>query len=164
SVSQPPADETTACHDGVDNDRDGAADCDDSDCSGTAACVEMNCTNGVDDDMDGATDCADTDCSALPICVAPHCGDGVVDAGEACDDSNTAAGAGCSDFCQVEPFYACAGAPSVCRVASLVINEVDYDQAGTDSASFIEIYNGTGADVALDGLAVVLINGSTNAE
>jgi len=46
----------------------------------------------------------------------------------------------------------------------LVINELDYNQAGTDGSSFIEIYNGTGAPVSLTNLAVVLINGSGNSE
>ena len=46
----------------------------------------------------------------------------------------------------------------------LVINEVDYDQAGTDSRTFIEIFNGTGADVPLADLALVLVNGNNNAE
>ncbi|WP_081426461.1 lamin tail domain-containing protein [Sorangium cellulosum] len=43
----------------------------------------------------------------------------------------------------------------------LVINEVDYDQAMTDGAEFIEIYNGTGAPVDLAGHVLVLVNGSS---
>jgi large repetitive protein len=39
----------------------------------------------------------------------------------------------------------------------LVINEIDYDQAGTDSKSFVEIFNGTGADVPLANFSVVTI-------
>ena len=46
----------------------------------------------------------------------------------------------------------------------LVINEVDYDQASTDAASFIEIFNPTGSSVALTNLAVVLVNGGNNTE
>jgi cysteine-rich repeat protein len=46
----------------------------------------------------------------------------------------------------------------------LVINEIDYDQVGTDATSFIEIYNGTTGAVALADLAVVLVNGNGNAE
>src|SRR5205823_4990500 len=38
----------------------------------------------------------------------------------------------------------------------LVINEVDYDQVGTDGAEYIELYNPTGADVDLTGKVVVL--------
>ena len=49
-------------------------------------------------------------------------------------------------------------------VGRLVINEVDYDQAGNDNKSFIEIYNGTGAVVTLADLAVVLINGGDSTE
>lgn len=46
----------------------------------------------------------------------------------------------------------------------LVINEVDYDQPGTDSMEFVEIYNGTGGPVSLANLALVFINGSNNTE
>lgn len=46
----------------------------------------------------------------------------------------------------------------------LVINEVDYDQASTDAASFIEIFNATASAVDLSTLAVVLINGNNNTE
>ncbi|XXY44739.1 lamin tail domain-containing protein [Sorangium sp. So ce269] len=49
---------------------------------------------------------------------------------------------------------------AVTATGGLVINEVDYDQAGTDGAEFIEIYNGTGAPVDLAGHALVLVNGS----
>jgi hypothetical protein len=48
--------------------------------------------------------------------------------------------------------------------AHLVINEVDYDQPGTDTAEFIEIYNPTGATIDLTNLAVVLVNGSGSKE
>lgn len=43
--------------------------------------------------------------------------------------------------------------------SQLVINEVDADQTGTDSAEFIEILSST-ANFALDGYVVVLYNGS----
>jgi len=42
----------------------------------------------------------------------------------------------------------------------LVINEVDYDQAGTDNAEFIEIHNPSGAAISLAGIQILLINGS----
>lgn len=45
----------------------------------------------------------------------------------------------------------------------LVINEVDYDQVGSDTNEFIELYNPTGASVSLVGKKVLLVNGSNNA-
>ncbi|MCE9572713.1 MAG: lamin tail domain-containing protein [Deltaproteobacteria bacterium] len=45
----------------------------------------------------------------------------------------------------------------------LVINEVDYNQTGTDANSYVEIYNASTADIALANYAVVLINGNGNA-
>jgi len=45
--------------------------------------------------------------------------------------------------------------------AAVVINEFDYDQPGTDDAEFIELYNGGGSSVSLDGYVIDLINGST---
>jgi hypothetical protein len=48
--------------------------------------------------------------------------------------------------------------------AKLVINEVDYDQVGTDTGGFVEIAN-TGTTVAvLDGIALVLVNGGDSSE
>jgi large repetitive protein len=48
--------------------------------------------------------------------------------------------------------------------ARLVINEVDYDQVGADTGGFVEIAN-TGTDTAtLDGIALVLVNGSDGTE
>jgi hypothetical protein len=44
--------------------------------------------------------------------------------------------------------------------SSLVINEVDYDNVGADTDEFIELYNPSPGPISLDGLAVVLINGS----
>jgi hypothetical protein len=51
-------------------------------------------------------------------------------------------------------------------IGSLVINEVDYDQIGADTAEFVEILNGSALPVDLANLALVLVNGSpaVNAE
>jgi lamin tail-like protein/Big-like domain-containing protein len=46
--------------------------------------------------------------------------------------------------------------------AKLVINEVDYDQAGTDIAEFVEILNTSSTTAQLAGLQLVLVNGATN--
>ncbi len=43
---------------------------------------------------------------------------------------------------------------------NVVINEVDADQTSTDSAEFIELYDGGIGNTALDGLSLVLVNGS----
>ncbi|MEM7244638.1 MAG: hypothetical protein AAF533_04810 [Acidobacteriota bacterium] len=61
------------CFDGVDNDGDGRADCEDLDCADE--CVEMDCSDGVDEDMDGDTDCADDDCWLS--CPEGECDDGI---------------------------------------------------------------------------------------
>ena len=46
----------------------------------------------------------------------------------------------------------------------IVLNEVDYDNVGSnDAAEYVEIFNPTGADVDLTGLALVLVNGANNA-
>ncbi|NMB76320.1 MAG: lamin tail domain-containing protein [Myxococcales bacterium] len=43
-----------------------------------------------------------------------------------------------------------------------VINEVDYDQVGTDNAEWCELYNGTGRALDLNGFSLILVNGGTN--
>ncbi|MBR58381.1 MAG: hypothetical protein CMH54_10215 [Myxococcales bacterium] len=104
------------CDDAFDNDFDGSADCDDSDCYGVGPCTtETSCEDGADNDADDATDCADEDCAE--ICAAFVCGDGVVQAAtnEACDDGNTDDGDGCSSACVVEEGWDCAGEPTVCE-------------------------------------------------
>ncbi|EBA10599.1 ExeM/NucH family extracellular endonuclease [Roseobacter sp. CCS2] len=51
----------------------------------------------------------------------------------------------------------------VVATPTFVINEVDADQDGTDSAEFIEIYDGGIGNASLDGLTVVLYNGNGDA-
>src|SRR5262245_20195994 len=52
------------------------------------------------------------------------CGDGIIQGGngEACDDLNSTSGDGCSDTCQVENCFTCAGAPSSCSPITMCIN------------------------------------------
>ncbi len=45
----------------------------------------------------------------------------------------------------------------------LVINEVDYDQPGTDTAEYVEIYNPSSAARTLVGVSLMLVNGANNA-
>ena len=49
-------------------------------------------------------------------------------------------------------------------VPHLVVNEVDYDNVGTDMQEFIEIFNGTSKSLPLADYAVVLVNGGNNLE
>jgi len=46
--------------------------------------------------------------------------------------------------------------------ASLVINEIDYDQPGSDEAEFIELYNSGPDALPLDGFHIDLINGNNS--
>ena len=48
--------------------------------------------------------------------------------------------------------------------AKLVINEVDYDSVGSDTAEFIEIRNNGPGPASLSGVAIVLVNGANGAE
>jgi hypothetical protein len=48
--------------------------------------------------------------------------------------------------------------------ARLVVNEIDYDQVGTDTGGFVEIANTGDAAATLDGVVLVLVNGGDNAE
>ena len=43
----------------------------------------------------------------------------------------------------------------------MVINEIDYDQPGTDTAEFIEIYNYGNNEVSMNQVILVLLNGAT---
>ena len=46
----------------------------------------------------------------------------------------------------------------------LVINEVDYDNIGTDTAEFVEIFNPSTNTLSLDNLALIFVNGANNTE
>lgn len=54
--------------------------------------------------------------------------------------------------------------PPPTEQAKLVINEVDYDQVGTDANGFVEIHNKGGAAADLTGIDLVAVNGGDNAE
>lgn len=53
------------------------------------------------------------------------------------------------------------GAPG--GLANVSINEIDADQTSTDTAEFVELYNGGTEPVALDSAVLVLFNGSDDA-
>ena len=52
-------------------------------------------------------------------------------------------------------------AASLSTQASIIINEIDYDQPGSDTAEFIELFNTSSSTVSLDGYFIDLINGGT---
>lgn len=82
------------CFDGVDNDGDTFVDCEDADCAGQ--CTE-DCTDGKDNDGDGLIDCDDDDCdgSCAEVCDdgRDNDGDGLVD----CDDEDC--DGSCAEVC-----------------------------------------------------------------
>jgi hypothetical protein len=60
--------------------------------------------------------------------------------------------------------FACAATAPPPAPAQLVVNEIDYDQVGADSDGFVELRNNGTADLALDGLALVLVDGGAGTE
>jgi hypothetical protein len=46
----------------------------------------------------------------------------------------------------------------------LVINEVDYDNVGTDTLEFVEVFNGSPNTLSLANLALIFVNGADNTE
>ncbi len=65
----PPESGLSDCTDGVDNDGDGLADCEDDGC--LEVCLE-DCADGVDNDGDGLADCEDDECLGEDACLVRH--------------------------------------------------------------------------------------------
>ena len=92
----------TDCTDGMDEDQDGVADCDDSDCR--QACqtsTEADCGDGTDNDGDALVDCADPDCATSALC-GENCTDGIdndADGRIDCVDTDCAADPACLEDC-----------------------------------------------------------------
>jgi len=149
----------------------------------TNKCAPIDCgdkvKNGVETDIDCggitcprcptgkackvSTDCVGGACTGS-VCV-PTCVDGLENNGETDVDCG---GANCTK-CSIGS--KCAGNADcltgnckgdVCYQSHLVINEIDYDQMGTDANEFVEIYNGTGGPVSLTNLALLFIDGSSS--
>jgi cysteine-rich repeat protein len=140
---------------------EGTEQCDDGNkttgdgCSATCT-VEQGPTCG-DGKLEGAEQCDDGNqapgdgCSDTCTVEVASCGNGTLEAAEECDDGNTTGGDGCSPTCAAEG-------------AHLVINEVEYDEVGTDTAEFVEIHNPTPNPVNLGNLALVFMNGANGVE
>jgi hypothetical protein len=50
--------------------------------------------------------------------------------------------------------------PARAASTTLVINEIDYDQVGTDTAEFLELKNVSSSPINLSGYTIVLVNGA----
>jgi hypothetical protein len=153
-----PADCPSTCGNDACEAWESAASCPD-DCPAT--CGDGFCT-GAENPGTCAADCP------------AYCGDGLCNGGETpltCTDCPAVCGDG---LCNEGEPESCAGdctcGNGVCDGSDTpascpgdchpVINEIDYDQPGTDTAEFLELYNPTGAAIALQGYRVDLVNGA----
>lgn len=82
------------CSDGLDNDGDTTADCEDPDCIGTLACTETDCDDDLDNDGDGLVDCDDID-----DCGTDDDLDTFSECQGDCDDTNPAINPGAVEAC-----------------------------------------------------------------
>ena len=95
------------CNDGVDNDTDGVADCQDPDCVGFAS--ETNCTDGLDDNCNGLVDCADSACGGA-ACAS-------LAIGKPCSASTQCASGTClTELAKGWPSGSCVGAANGCSL------------------------------------------------
>jgi len=60
--------------------------------------------------------------------------------------------------------FSCRFVPPPDAAPALVVNEIDYDQPGTDSGGFVELFNAGRGTADLGGLALVLVDGDTGLE
>ena len=60
--------------------------------------------------------------------------------------------------------FTCLPAPPSEAPPNVVLNEIDYDQAGADAGGFVELYNAGLSAAELDGLALVFVDGADGAE
>jgi len=84
-----------SCDDGLDNDEDGETDCNDIDCAGNDACIEIICDDGLDEDNDGLFDCDDSDCTDNIACFEYICNDAADNDNDGLEDC---ADPDCADF------------------------------------------------------------------
>jgi cysteine-rich repeat protein len=105
-----PLADTELCGDGLDNDGDALADCDDSDCAAVPGCAPVGveeCGNGIDDDRDLFVDCDDSDCIGEIGCGEPpveSCNDGVDNDGDGmmdCADADCASDTNCGECASI---------------------------------------------------------------
>jgi hypothetical protein len=142
-----------ACGDTIKNGEESDIDCGGSQCSRCA--VGKSCMN--------PSDCVGDTCVSGKC--QPSCTDGAESAGETDIDCGGTTCAKCTIGKKCGGPSDCASnncVTKLCFLDHLVINEIDYDQDGSDLAEFIEVYNGTGAPKALTDLALVFVNGAND--
>ncbi|HEX4931020.1 MAG TPA: hypothetical protein VFV62_09940, partial [Gaiellaceae bacterium] len=60
--------------------------------------------------------------------------------------------------------FSCRAAQDPFALPHVVIDEIDYDQVGTDTGGFVELFNAGRGTADLGGLALVFVDGATGAE
>ncbi|MEI6749741.1 MAG: MopE-related protein [Bacteroidales bacterium] len=97
---------------------------------------------------------------AVQACFQPS---GYVISFDDCNDSNPLVYPGTTEICDGIDNNCDLQIDEGCSACGLVINEIDYDQVGTDNAEFIELYNPCSSSIDLSSYSVLLVNGSNNA-
>ena len=106
-----------SCFNGADDDKDGDIDCADSECS--ESCDEsLNCDDGQDNDQDGQTDCDDADCGGTVACLPEICDDAI--------DNDEDGKLDCEDP-ECVGTVVCKAAGDICD-KPIVINELPYEK------------------------------------
>jgi hypothetical protein len=128
----------------------------------TASVCKPSCTDAQKNNAETDVDCGGGTC--------PACDDGKSCANASDCKSQVCAGGKCqAPTCAdgkkngAEIGVDCGGPCPSCLLDHIVINEVDYDQLGADTAELVEIYNATAAPVLLTNHKLVLIDGVSNA-
>ncbi|MEZ4266986.1 MAG: lamin tail domain-containing protein [Myxococcota bacterium] len=153
---------------------DGACTLDDDcvcpECASDSFCGDIsNCNNDGICDLFNES-CACDDCAPHPFCCAPGvCESSATFSGGACERVYSDLGTPCDDGDATTTADACDGAGACAGVTSgdaqpkLVINELDYDMAGTDTTEFLEIYNPGPGAATLARWKLQHVNGSSGA-
>jgi hypothetical protein len=99
--------------------------------------------------------------SGVPVqaCFQPS---GYVISSDDCNDSNPLVHPGTPEICDGIDNNCDLQIDEGCTGCGLIINEIDYDQPGTDDAEFIELYNSCSSSIDLSTYSVLLVNGSNN--
>jgi cysteine-rich repeat protein len=132
------------CDDGNNVDGDSCS----ADCLSDETCGNNVLDTSVGEQCDDGNNADGDGCSAA--CLIEGCGDGVLDPGEVCDDGNNMGGDGCSANCYVE----CASDPALDVLddgsgANGAVGLPDLVMSEIDPGDYIELWNTTGADIAL---------------